>query len=57
MEIDCDILSTINMNLRRIVLGERLFNYYKYANKLSALEYSRKVIENASTSRCDSKNC
>jgi GNAT superfamily N-acetyltransferase len=35
----------ITMNLRRIVIGGRLFNYYKYANKLSALEYSRKVIE------------
>jgi ribosomal protein S18 acetylase RimI-like enzyme len=35
----------IRMNLRRIVLGGRLFNYYKYANKLSALEYSRKVIK------------
>jgi GNAT superfamily N-acetyltransferase len=33
------------MNLRRIVIGGRLFNYYKYANKLSAIEYSRKVIE------------
>jgi ribosomal protein S18 acetylase RimI-like enzyme len=35
----------IRMNLRRIVIGGRLFNYYKYANKISALEYSRKVIE------------
>ena len=35
----------IRMNLRRIVIGGRLFNYYKYANKLSAIEYSRKVIE------------
>src|SRR6187200_139628 len=35
----------ITMNLRRIVIGGRLFNYYKYANKLSAIEYSRKVIE------------
>jgi ribosomal protein S18 acetylase RimI-like enzyme len=34
----------IRMNLRRIVIGGRLFNYYKYANKISALEYSRKVI-------------
>ncbi|MFL6434863.1 MAG: GNAT family N-acetyltransferase [Nitrososphaeraceae archaeon] len=35
----------IRMNLRRIVIGGRLFNYFKYANELSALEYSRKVIE------------
>ena len=35
----------IKMSLRRIVIGGRLFNYYKYANKMSALEYSRKVIE------------
>ena len=35
----------IKMNLRRIVIGGRLFNYYKYANKMSAIEYSRKVIE------------
>ena len=35
----------IKMNLRRIVIGGRLFNYYKYANEISALEYSRKVIE------------
>ncbi|MFL6376782.1 MAG: GNAT family N-acetyltransferase, partial [Nitrososphaeraceae archaeon] len=35
----------ITMNLRRIVIGGRLFNYYKYAKKLSAIEYSRKVIE------------
>jgi GNAT superfamily N-acetyltransferase len=35
----------IRMNLRRIVIGGRLFNYYKYASKISALEYSRKVIE------------
>ena len=35
----------IRMNLRRIVLGGRLFNYYKYAKKISAIEYSRKIIE------------
>jgi ribosomal protein S18 acetylase RimI-like enzyme len=35
----------IRMNLRRVVLGGRLFNYYKYANKISAIEYSKKVIE------------
>jgi ribosomal protein S18 acetylase RimI-like enzyme len=35
----------IGMNLRRIVIGGRLFNYYKYANEMSALDYSRKVIE------------
>jgi hypothetical protein len=35
----------IRMNLRRIVIGGRLFNYYKYANKLSAIEYSGMVIK------------
>jgi GNAT superfamily N-acetyltransferase len=35
----------IRMNLRRIVIGGRLFNYYKYANKLSAIEYSKMVIK------------
>jgi GNAT superfamily N-acetyltransferase len=35
----------IRMNLRRIVIGGRLFNYCKYANKLSAIEYSRMVIK------------
>jgi GNAT superfamily N-acetyltransferase len=35
----------IRMNLKRIVLGGRLFNYYKYANRILAIEYSRKVIE------------
>ena len=35
----------IRMNLRRIVIGGRLFNYYKYANKISAIEYSIKVVE------------
>jgi ribosomal protein S18 acetylase RimI-like enzyme len=35
----------IRKNLRRIVIGGRLFNYYKYANKISALKYSRKVIK------------
>ena len=34
----------IRMNLRRIVIGGRLFNYYKYASKISALEYSRKIM-------------
>jgi hypothetical protein len=33
------------MNLRRIVIVGRLFNYNKYTNEISALEYSRKVIE------------
>jgi GNAT superfamily N-acetyltransferase len=27
----------IEMNLRRIVNGGRLFNYYKYTNKISAI--------------------
>lgn len=35
----------IRMNLKLIVLGGRLFNYYKYANRISAIEYTRKVIE------------
>jgi hypothetical protein len=33
------------MTLRRIEIGGRLFNYHKYTNKTSALEYSRKVIK------------
>src|ERR671930_1170766 len=35
----------IRLNLKRIVIGGRLINYYKYANRLSAIEYSRRVIE------------
>jgi len=35
----------IRMNLRRIVLVGRLFNYYKYANKLSSNKYSKNVIK------------
>lgn len=35
----------IKLNLRRMVIGGRLSNYYKYPKKLSALEYSKKVVE------------
>jgi hypothetical protein len=32
------------MDLRRMIGGGRLFNYYKYADKLSPFEYAHKVI-------------
>ena len=32
------------MGLRRMIGGGRLFNYYKYADKLSPSEYAHKVI-------------
>jgi ribosomal protein S18 acetylase RimI-like enzyme len=34
----------IKLNLRRIIGGGRLLQYSKYADKMSALEYSQKVI-------------
>jgi ribosomal protein S18 acetylase RimI-like enzyme len=34
----------IKLNLRRIIAGGRLFNYYKYANKMSPDEYAQKVV-------------
>jgi ribosomal protein S18 acetylase RimI-like enzyme len=33
------------LNLRRMIGGGRLFNYCKYANSMSALEYAHNVIE------------
>jgi ribosomal protein S18 acetylase RimI-like enzyme len=32
------------LNLRRIIAGGRLYNYYMYADKISPLEYVNKVI-------------
>jgi hypothetical protein len=34
----------IKMDLRRMIGGGRLFNYCKYADKLSPFEYAHKVI-------------
>jgi ribosomal protein S18 acetylase RimI-like enzyme len=34
----------IRLNLRRIIGGGRLFNYCEYADKMSASEYTQKVI-------------
>jgi ribosomal protein S18 acetylase RimI-like enzyme len=34
----------VKLNLRRIVSGGRLYYYYKYAEKISALAYAKKVI-------------
>ncbi len=35
----------INLNLRRIIAGGRLFDYCKYANVMSADEYAKKVVK------------
>ena len=35
----------IKLNLRRIIGGGRLFNYCEYADKLSAEEYVKNVLE------------
>lgn len=35
----------IQLNLRRMISGGRLYNYCEYANHLSASEYASKVIE------------
>jgi GNAT superfamily N-acetyltransferase len=35
----------IKLGLRRMIAGGRLFNYCEYADKMSALEYARKVRE------------
>jgi GNAT superfamily N-acetyltransferase len=35
----------VSLNLRRIIAGGRLFNYYKYAGKMSANEYAIKVVK------------
>ncbi len=37
----------IKLNLRRIIAGGRLFNYCEYADKLSAEEYVKKVLDGA----------
>lgn len=34
----------IKLNLRRIIAGGRLVNYYKYANKISAEEYVNAIL-------------
>jgi hypothetical protein len=34
----------IELNLRRMIGGGRLFNYCEYANRMSVLEYAQKVI-------------
>ena len=34
----------IRLNLRRIIAGGRLYDYYKYANIMSAQEYAKKVV-------------
>ena len=35
----------IKLNLRRIIAGGRLFNYYKYANIMSADDYAKKAVK------------
>jgi ribosomal protein S18 acetylase RimI-like enzyme len=35
----------INLNLRRMISGGRLYNYCEYSNQLSASEYASKVVE------------
>ncbi|CAD6523600.1 YhcX [metagenome] len=35
----------INLNLRRIIAGARLFNYCEFAKELSPLEYVQKVLK------------
>jgi GNAT superfamily N-acetyltransferase len=34
----------IKLNLRRIIAGGRLYDYYKYANKISPIEYVNRAI-------------
>lgn len=34
----------IKLNLRRIIAGGRLYYYYKYANKISPIEYANRAI-------------
>jgi hypothetical protein len=36
---------TMRMNLKRIVAGGRLYNYYIFAGKMSAQEYAKKVVK------------
>jgi ribosomal protein S18 acetylase RimI-like enzyme len=35
----------IKLNLRRVIAGGRLFDYYKYAKIMSAQEYAKKVVK------------
>ena len=35
----------IKMNLRRVIAGGRLYDYYKYAKMMSAEEYTKKVVK------------
>ena len=35
----------VKLNLRRIIAGGRLFNYCEYAKKMSAQEYTEKVVK------------
>lgn len=35
----------VKLNLRRMIAGGRLFNYCKYAEKMSAQEYAEKVVK------------
>jgi ribosomal protein S18 acetylase RimI-like enzyme len=35
----------MRLGLRRMISGGRLFNYYDYADRMSALEYAQKVIK------------
>jgi ribosomal protein S18 acetylase RimI-like enzyme len=35
----------IKMNLRRVIAGGRLYDYYKHANMMSADEYTKKVVK------------
>ena len=34
----------IRLNLRRIIAGGRLYDYYKYSKIMSAQEYAKKVV-------------
>jgi hypothetical protein len=34
----------IKLNLKRMVVGGRLYNYYKQARKMTPREYAQKVI-------------
>jgi ribosomal protein S18 acetylase RimI-like enzyme len=35
----------MKMNLRRVIAGGRLYDYYKYAKMMSAEEYTKKVVK------------
>ena len=39
----------MKLNLRRIISGGRLYNYYKYCHIMSAKEYAEKVVKNEIT--------